>query len=299
MTCREFKKAWNERIDAEANGTVARRSLGAGEETSNASHGELALAERERALLDHAAQCAACRQVGAGYQALRQALRVWGPPPAPPAGLAGRILAEVQARAPSAWAVDGGVRRKPVWPMAAALAAMAATAAVIAIALPMLNRSMDRRRPDGASAVLHNTPFDPGHDHGRDSETGSIDTRSLNLAVADATAATWDLARSASEPATRISREVLAAATTSENKQAPRSAGTGAEPLAPSVAVPSLDGIAPDTAAAGAMLQQVGDHLVTRVRPLSESARQAFGFLLGPPIARPEVSANPRAQKGA
>ena len=68
---------------------------------------------------------------------------------------------------------------------------------------------------------------------------------------------------------------------------------------AAAVSVPSLDSLAPDTAAAGAMLQQVGDRLTNGVRPLSDTARHAFGFLLGTALAKPEVPVNPPAQKGA
>ena len=117
------------------------------------------------------------------------------------------------------------------------------------------------------------------------------------MALADATAATWDLARSASEPAARISRQVLDAATEPEHDPGPAAALPA--PIAATVSVPSLDSLAPDSAAAATMLQQVGDRLATGVRPLSDTARHAFGFLLGPALAKPEVPANPPAQKGA
>jgi len=65
------------------------------------------------------------------------------------------------------------------------------------------------------------------------------------------------------------------------------------------VSVPSFGSLAPDSAAAVAMLQQVGDRLATGVRPLSTTARHAFGFLLGPAVARPEARTNPASAKGA
>jgi hypothetical protein len=291
MTCRDFERAWNELLDAD--GACSGRAAASACEPSPA------MAERVRALVDHAADCPACSQVGARYQALWRAIRVWGPAPAPPAGLADRILAEVQTPTPSAWPVYGAVRRRPLWPIAAAVAAITATAAAIAIALPLLNRAMERTLPNSPAVVLHTTPVEPGRDEGAGTETVAVDARALNLALADATAATWDLARSASEPAARISRQVLDAATNPENDRARPASSPGLEPVAATVAVPSLEALAPDPATAGAMLQQVGDRLATGVRPLSDSARNAFGFLLGPALAKPEVPANPPAQKGA
>jgi len=212
--------------------------------------------------------------------------------------LAERILAEVQTPTRPAWPVYTAVRRVRIWPIAVGLAATAATAAAIAIALPLLNRSIDRTRLNGPLAVLHNTPVDPGHEECLDSETVAVDSRALKLALADATAATWDLARLASEPAARISRQVMGAVTDPERDESQPSSLSSSETAA--VAVSSLDALAPRTAAAaGEMLQQVGDHLATGVRPLSETARHAFGFLFGPALAKPEVPVNPPAQKGA
>ncbi len=113
----------------------------------------------------------------------------------------------------------------------------------------------------------------------------------LNEALASASEATWDLARSASEPAARLSRQFLDAAGDLDN---PRQSGNSA-----AVSVPSLDSFTPDSASAVETIQQVGDRLASGVRPLSSSARQAFGFLLGPPPPKPEVRANPPAARGA
>ena len=117
--------------------------------------------------------------------------------------------------------------------------------------------------------------------------------------MAEATAATWDLARSASEPAARISRQVLDAATQADHDPSLPTLTPAWEPNAAGALVPSLAALAPDTAAAETALQQVGDHLATGVRPLSDTARHAFGFLLGPANAKTEVPANPPAPKGA
>jgi hypothetical protein len=278
MTCRDFERTWNEILDAEAGAGWSAEST-----TAN-----------ERALLEHAAGCPFCGQVDARYQVLRRAIRAWASPPAPAAGLADRILAEIQAPTPSVWPIYGEARRDRKWPIIAGLAAMAATAAALAIALPHLNRTMDRTQRNGTARVLHITHAD----RGRDAET-NVDARALNMALSEATAATWDLARSASEPAARLSRQVLDAATGPERSTILPVSFTGSGSVDTTVSVPSLDSLAPDTAAAGAMLQQVGDRFTDGVRPLSDTARHAFGFLLGTALAKPEVPVNPPAQKGA
>jgi hypothetical protein len=278
MTCRDFERMWNEFLDAEAG---AGWSAG-----SNAA--------RERALLEHAAGCSTCGRVDARYQLLRRAIRAWGPPPAPPAGLADRILSEIQAPTPSARPIYRTGKRERTWPIIAGLGAMAATAAALAIALPHLNHIMDRTRQNGPRAVLRITRAGRGHD----SDT-NVDARALSMALSEATAATWDLARSASEPAARISRQVLDTATWPEQSPTRPASFTGSRSVDATVSVPSLDSLAPNTAAAGAMLQQVGDRLTNGVRPLSDTARHAFGFLLGAALAKPEVPINPPAQKGA
>jgi hypothetical protein len=282
MTCRDYERLWNELLDSE---TCARSAA------TNAGLPGLGVAECEQALLQHAAECAACGQVGARYQLLRRAIRAWGPPLAPSAGLADRILAEIDAPRKTGWPVYGVVKPRPIWPI---ITAVAAAAVVLAIALPTLNRSLERVQRNGPTVTLHNTPFDPE----RGSATTIGDRRALNVALADATAATWDLARSASEPAARISREVLDAATRSDQTPDELTSNTGAAPVRATVSVPSLDSLVPDTAA-GAMLQQVGDHFTHGVRPLSDTARHAFGFLLGTTLTKPDVRLNPPAQKGA
>jgi len=248
--------------------------------------------DRERLLLDHAAGCPACREVAARYETLRLALRVWGHPPAAPAGLADRILAAAQAQAQSLprWRA-GTYRTQRFWQAGLPLATVAAAVvAAVTVGLLMPKLTVDQPR------LNHPTPgaaMSPRGGHPASASPASADARALNEAVAGATAATWDLARSASEPAARISRQVLDAATEPElNRSGP---GLGAD----SIAVPSLTSFAPDSATAAATLQQVGDRLATGVRPLSTTARRAFGFLLGPTLAKPEVRTNPPAAKGA
>jgi len=96
--------------------------------------------------------------------------------------------------------------------------------------------------------------------------------RSIVEALADATSATIDLAREASAPAGRVGRVVLSSGASPEADA----------PLALRASVgPSTD-----------ILLSIGDRVGAGVRPLSGSARQAFGFLLRstagePPADRP------------
>ena len=163
-----------------------------------------------------------------------------------PGPLMGQSGADVSGRLPQGW--RRSLRRGAIGDRSAAL-----------------NRAMDRtrrERPAGSCCITHRRP---GHEAATRTVAG--DARALNVALAEATAATWDLARSASEPAARISRQVLDAATGPERNPAQAASVTGSGSVAATVSVPSLDSLAPDTAAAGAMLQQVGDRLTTGVRP--------------------------------
>jgi anti-sigma factor RsiW len=89
--------------------------------------------------------------------------------------------------------------------------------------------------------------------------------RSITSALVDVTSATLELARETSAPAGRVGRLVLASAEL-----------TTAEPPPP-FEVP----IVPTSAVL--QLQSVGDRVEAGVVPLSDSARQAFGFLLRTP----------------
>jgi len=263
MNCRECERIWNELF-----------------ETSSPSAGD-----REQALLEHAAVCPACRQRAAGYRALRQAILAWGAPPAAPAALADRILVAARAQTPS---VRQGqpisravVRLRRSKPMMTAIAA-SILAVIAAGVITMMTIESARGRQRMASAPP-NTP--------RSGVSDSSEHPRLNAALASATEATWDLARSASEPAARLSRQFLDAATEADTEQ--NSAASAV------VSVPSLNSLAPDSAAAVATIQQVGDRLTSGVRPLSSTARHAFSFLFGAAPPKPDIRANPPAARGA
>ncbi len=254
MTCRDFQRICDELLDADA-------------------HGENEHQRDDAArLAAHAAECPACRAIEARYQLLEQAIRAWRQPPAPSPAFVDRILAAARSE-PAIIPAPAG---RP-WPMnrdglriVAGLAATVLVGVSVALLLPRLARN---DRTESHPPVVERTVTPP-----------RMPSPSINRALADATSATWDLARSASEPAARLGREVLDA---NEDDGAARTAAAAttaraqhAEGLASlNVPVPSLEPLAPD---ASAVLQQVGDQISAGVRPISSTARQAFGFLLGP-----------------
>jgi hypothetical protein len=265
MNCRDFERIWNERIDASSS------PLGdLGTRTTPVS---------ERALLEHAAACSTCRPKVAGYRALERSILAWGPAPAPPADLADRILVAARAQSLSR-------DTKSLLPGRRVIRFLVVAASIVAvIAAGFMTRiSIDRARDRDRLASLA-----PGDSPSLSSDRS--DGAKLNEALASATEASWDLARSASEPAARLSRQLLDAATESGPEPSHESSGA--------VSVPSLDAFAPDSAATAATIQQVSDRLANGVRPLSSTARQAFGFLLGPAPPKPEIRANPPAARGA
>jgi hypothetical protein len=290
--CRDFEKMLNESIDA---GSPFFRSpdvdvlKGA---RPIPGTGEMGVDPgRERALLDHAADCAACRRLLMEYQALGRALRAWGPAPEAPAGLVDRILASVSVQHlphshPSTSTTQLRRFRRISLPLAAAAAivAVAVSAGLLVRLRIQTSQSVPAKVPSVAVLPV------PSRDH------EDADSRMLNVALADAADATWELARSASEPAARISGQVFDAATSQEPTSPSRSGAVKSVPS--SFAVLSLDALAPDSGAAVATLQQVGDHLVSGVRPLSSTARQAFSFLLTPARPKPDVRVRPPGAKG-
>lgn len=102
---------------------------------------------------------------------------------------------------------------------------------------------------------------------------------SLSLAVADARDASWRLAQTASEPAARL---MLDASFADDQPVAE------AEPAAS-----ELD--------SSTLLDRVGGYAAAGARPLSDAARQAFGFLRSPALETPDrnVPAPPAPPKGA
>lgn len=202
--------------------------------------------DADAALDAHAAVCPACRAKAARFQLLGQALACLTPVEAP-ADLTERCLWAVQTRPAARSGSAPWLRR-----LAVPLAAAACLAVVARFVWPPA-------RPAPAPDVV--TQPDREAD-------------SLPDALADATAATWELALDASAPAARIGRDVLDATVDSE-------LADGALPS------PSVGGTASE------VLNEVGERVNAGVRPLSGSARHAFGFLLGPALNEPPGTARP------
>ncbi len=303
MTCRDFQRQWDELLDAEPRTpAIAIES----DLTSNAHDSLLGFADFEGALIAHAANCPDCRRLGDGYRVLRHAARAWRRPPLPSSDLVDRILIAAEVASPSGSTAPSAVRRKRIWPLVVSMASIAAAACIVV--LPAISRSLRPGRVGGLQgppsvAALNpnaNVPSPSGPDQ------GPGDQSRLDRALSEARSATWDLALSASEPAARISRDALGATLRSQTFEAePRPDGTPgaghidleADGLA--VSVPSLAPLAPDPYAATAALQQVGDHLANGVRPLSDTARHAFGFLMGPVRDQAGARRRPTSAKGA
>lgn len=264
MNCRDFERTWNELFDVD--------SAHAGNQVAAP-----AAVERKLELLEHAARCPACGRLAAGYEALHGAILAWGPPPAPSADLTNRILVAAHAQLPS-HRHRAGISHPIRWVATAASVVAIVTVGLVAKFSIERTRGPEQVSGNGASALLS-----------RGSERSG--SPRLNDALASATEATWDLARSASEPAARLSLPFLDAATEPGTQASDTQPGT--------VSVPSLDSFTPDSAVAVATIQQVGDRLANGVRPLSSSARQAFSFLLGPAQPKPETRANPPAARKA
>jgi hypothetical protein len=194
--------------------------------------------ELELRLQEHASDCAACRALAMRYQTLRAAIAMLAPPQAP-SDLTARVLAQLE----SAGAATEAQPQHRILKFSRAFWPAAAAAAVL-LAVWMVGRvrtALPSRPPARAAG-----------------------TETLSVALAEATAATWDLARATSAPAAEVGLEVL---------------GTAALPeTAAGVPVPVDVAVGP----AAEMLGEVGQRVNENVRPLSGTARHAFSFLLGP-----------------
>lgn len=283
MTCRDFQHKWNELLDADSRRAGARNGAADVAPTAIASQVD----EDEASLLAHAAACPDCQLIAARYQVLRQAIQVWRQPPTPPADLVRRVLSTPADDFVRPWRRKLVQSQRETDPiryrrlMLGGFVVSLAGCALMAITIAYLDRSRSRPRGVTTSPTAHvelHSIAPAGESVG--------DAPALNRALADVTSATWDLARSAAEPAARISRGMIDAATT--DGSTPDHTPTGstsvtstgsADGLSGLGVVPSLDRLAPDPTS---VLQEVGGRLSAGVRPLSTTARQAFGFLLGP-----------------
>jgi hypothetical protein len=259
MNCDAFEAAWNEILDAETPGGHARS--GALDAAADR------LSERERAAKRHADGCAACRVAHERYQALRRALRACHLAGQPLAGPSPELTELVVAGARQTRRTRA---REALWPL---LAGLAASLAALWFS-PFRPRLESFRRPDPPAPAAHAVPPSEGN--------------RLDLAMADATTATWDLARATSGPAARLGRQMLDAATGTRDRG--DAGATGPEPPAasdpPSPLLPSVLRVVTPSASGADLIQDVGDGLAAGVRPLSTRAREAFGFLRTPTLER-------------
>ena len=243
---------------------------------------------REQAALAHARECPACRAVQQRYETLRRALREWNgrsiPVPAP--DLVDRMLREMVLEAGS----DSGRSRGWRVGMPIAVAVLAASVLVVALApirWTVVPGSSHQAAPAAGPAPI--PAAGPGLPR-------SADRRGLTDALTHATAATWELARTTSAPAARLGREVLSATVWNPDEASTEAqAAPDGSSLLP---IPSMLRVVPEPPDA-IRIQELGDRLTTGVRPLSTTARQAFGFLRTPSLDKPRNPTGPPASKGA
>jgi hypothetical protein len=220
---------------------------------------EAASAEVERDWESHRSECPECRAEAQRYQALRRAIGAWVTVPAPSADFADRFLLQWEQSGAAVPATPGRGRR--IWEYWPAALPIAAAAVLLLMVLP----GVRRERP----AKPAETP---------PSLTDDIDPDAFSDALAEATSATWELARATSVSAPRVGLAVFEAGELPESTASLR-------PASPQNAGPASD-VLPDA------------HLDDDdARPLSGSARHAFGFLLGPDPPQPE--ALPSSSTGA
>ena len=207
-------------------------------------------AHLERSLEVHASACSRCRAVSARYQMLRQAISSLRPP-TPSAESMERLYALTVPASPPSIPIVASMARHLL---------RKSLAAAAAVALAWLGGSWWTSRQPAEQPTPAAT------------RTASVPHRPLGLALADATEATLDLAREASAPASRIGREMLDLGKLS----------TSGLDVPPDSVEDESESESPDEPASD-LFKAVGERVGAGVKPISGSARHAFGFLLGPP----------------
>lgn len=218
----------------------------------------------DSSLAQHAAICPDCRARAEAYLKLSQAFAGWNEAPRPrvPQSLTDRIT--VSCLQPPASPASPHLTLTPAppsrtrwwWGWAAAAALLATT--WLGYRLSSFPQARPVIEPPVFSSVKPAKP-----------EAPLVESPPrITLALAEATSASLELAKATSAPAARVGRRVLTSTSTSAVRTE----------LVPRVSLGS----------ASRALQTVGDELDAGVEPLSGTARQAFGFLLGPGSAVPE-----------
>jgi len=235
MNCRDFDQVWNRLLDDEPR---SRRRDPASEPAPPQ--------ELEERLREHAEICEDCRARHHQFETLRDALRAWAVPPQ---------LASTSSRRLTERVLEVAARperrpRRRAWVAASGLAA--AALAVVAIL------------PPKSSAPPESVVELPAGPH--------VQRDLLGEAVGDATAASWHLARLATEPAARLGREMIDASFPSAEPQ----------PIEIALLDPAPGSELDSDLSAPELFSRMGGYLSAGVEPVSTSAREAFGFLRPP-----------------
>ena len=201
--------------------------------------GQLSDVERLADALIHEKACADCHRIASGYRALTALLPLPSSPELPSPACADRVLERLASRR---WTLSP--KRLP-------LAIAAAAAVFLCVATGLLVRF---NNPSSLETPVAGVQVHPS-------------SRSLSLAFAEASKATWAFARDTSAPASRVGNDVFGVANPAE--AAPRLSFS--IPLDVTVKVDS----------SSEALRSLGRRVNDGVRPLSGTARTAFGFLLG------------------
>jgi hypothetical protein len=301
MNCHDFDQIWNELLDTETMPTDGQGTTVEGES------GPRLPSDRELAAREHAAGCPTCGTAQFEYETLRQALRAWRlkarPSSAPSSDLIERILTAALSSADSATGAIGQTGRGRAsrrWRIGLPLA-MAVAAVLAFVIVPIF---WDLKRVDPGSAqrgAMNRTGRASGQVRSASHSSQPAGFHGLSGSLADATAATWDLARSTSEPAARLGRQVLEVASEAQDPAVSRtSAADSGQSLGSGlVSLPTVLRVVPESPPGSVLLQEVGERLSACVRPLSSTARQAFGFLRTPSLEKNENRINQPASKGA
>ncbi|MDE2506877.1 MAG: hypothetical protein KGM43_06675 [Planctomycetota bacterium] len=198
---------------------------------------------------DHAALCASCRTRAAGWVRLERVLAEDLPTVELPAGFAERILAGRERATTVACAGRRGWWGRPQMFSAAAAVLLAAGGVTWMKLAGPVGEGLRARRA-GASA-----------------------SRSIGRDLAEATAASWALARRAAGPAGELGRELIA-------------------PVDDARAAERVDVLGSSVEPATLALEDARERVAEGVAPLSAAARRAFGFLAIPAVP---VDAKPAA----
>jgi hypothetical protein len=282
MNCQEFDRCWDELLDAE----TAMRHL----EQGAADLASSDPSPREQDVRSHALNCPRCHRAQLSNEALRRAIRSWNGRrlAAPPADLVDRIIDRTLLSPPP---LQSARRVTPhaAWAVAAAAGLVLAIGSV---------RWAIERRPVGEAAPGHAKA--PGDGAGVQTARAR-DVQLLSHALADATEATWDLARSTSGPAARLGRQVLEVATRpgAPPGESLTTDDRDIEPGSVLAGIPSVLRDLPDSPPGAGWLRDMEDGLAASVRPLSTTAWEAFGFLRTPSLGKGAKAAAPPASKGA